>query len=326
MLNEIVQRTLMVAMLTLASVTAAVAQGPAEERRGAGRAGTAPGNADAADAVSDAELATMLDSYAMFQAQQQLAIADEQFGVFAARVKKLQDTRRRNQRQRARIVQELRRLAMPPAKPVDEAAVAGAAHGAARARRRAPRRAQGGLRRARRDPRSAPAGALPHPRRTDRASQARSDLPGARAGAGEQGQPAAEVAGGTRSSLGGHSSRRSAYNESMGNRLRTLVVLALGVGVAAQLTRAVPVHEAGRRPPPDKAQPHQRVRAPLPKTATARSLPARPRPRPRRADHADHRRRGQLVPPLQHQGPGPGRHRRADADRHGRRPRPRAAP
>jgi hypothetical protein len=123
MLNEIVQRTLMVAMLTLASVTAAVAQTPAEGRRGPGRAGTAPGEADAAEVVSDAELATMLDSYAMFQAQQQLAIADDRFGVFAARVKKLQDTRRRNQRQRVRIVQELRRLVMPPAKPVDEAAV-----------------------------------------------------------------------------------------------------------------------------------------------------------------------------------------------------------
>jgi hypothetical protein len=121
--NEIAQRTLMVAVLTLASVTAAVAQAPGEGRRGPGRAGAAAGDANAAEMVSDAELATMLDSYAMFQAQQQLAIADDQFGVFAARVKKLQDTRRRNQRQRVRIVQELRRLVMPPARPVDEAAV-----------------------------------------------------------------------------------------------------------------------------------------------------------------------------------------------------------
>jgi hypothetical protein len=68
---------------------------------------------DEPDVLPDAQLATMLDSYAMFQAQQQLSISDEKFGAFAGRLKNLQDTRRRNQRQRHRIVQDLRRLAWP---------------------------------------------------------------------------------------------------------------------------------------------------------------------------------------------------------------------
>ena len=60
----------------------------------------------------------MLDTYAIVQAQSQLAIADDKYGTFAARLKKLQDVRRRNLRQRRQIVQELRRLAGPRA-PAD---------------------------------------------------------------------------------------------------------------------------------------------------------------------------------------------------------------
>jgi hypothetical protein len=86
-------------------------------------AAPAPG-ADLPDALPDAQLAVMLDTYAMFQAQEQLAISDERFGTFAGRLKKLQDTRRRNQRQRLRIVQELRRLAGPRSQaPGDETAI-----------------------------------------------------------------------------------------------------------------------------------------------------------------------------------------------------------
>ena len=92
---------------------------PASGKTAAPVAGT-----DEAGALSDLQLATMLDTYAMFQAQQQLSISDERFGTFAGRLKKLQDTRRRNQRQRLRIVHELRRLVGPKsATPGDEAAI-----------------------------------------------------------------------------------------------------------------------------------------------------------------------------------------------------------
>lgn len=120
-----IRRAIVITLLALVPAASLAAQTPAEGRRGApGRGANAPaGESDAADVVSDAELATMLDSYALFQAQRQLSIDDERFGVFAARVKRLQDTRRRNQRQRLRIVQELRRLVTPAGKAVDDGAV-----------------------------------------------------------------------------------------------------------------------------------------------------------------------------------------------------------
>jgi hypothetical protein len=125
-----------IAAFVATSVASAAAQPPAPLARREARvsAQTAPAaavkpgvpapSADDPDALSDAQLATMLDTYAMFQAQQQLSIGDERFGTFAGRLKKLQDTRRRNQRQRLRIVQELRQLAGPKAAPaLDDAAI-----------------------------------------------------------------------------------------------------------------------------------------------------------------------------------------------------------
>jgi hypothetical protein len=74
--------------------------------------------------LPEGQLLVMLDSYAMFQAQQQLSISDEKFGTFAGRLKKLQDARRRNQRERHRIVVELRKLVNPRSPtPGDETAI-----------------------------------------------------------------------------------------------------------------------------------------------------------------------------------------------------------
>ncbi len=84
------------------------------------------GRADAAqaDALPDPVLANMLDTYAIVEAQKALTIADERYGTFAARLKKLQDIRRRNQRQRHQMVRELARMAGPRAAvPADEAAI-----------------------------------------------------------------------------------------------------------------------------------------------------------------------------------------------------------
>jgi hypothetical protein len=79
------------------------------------------------DTISVADLTAALDAYALVQAQQQLQISDEKYTVFAARLKRLQDVRRRNQRVRFRLVQDLRKLAGPRANPPGEdAAVRGA--------------------------------------------------------------------------------------------------------------------------------------------------------------------------------------------------------
>jgi hypothetical protein len=87
---------------------------------------------DVPEALPPPVLADMMDTYAIVQAKQALSIDDDKYATFAARLKKLQDIRRRNQRARIRIVQELRRLTADPkgadpkaadATPVDESAI-----------------------------------------------------------------------------------------------------------------------------------------------------------------------------------------------------------
>jgi hypothetical protein len=103
-------RVLALGVLLVGTATTAASQpvGPPGERRGA-RGGPVGdlGN----DELPDAELANMLDTYAIVQAQQALTISDEKYGTFAARLKKLQDIRRRNQRQRQQLVRELAKMA-----------------------------------------------------------------------------------------------------------------------------------------------------------------------------------------------------------------------
>ena len=61
-------------------------------------------------AVRPAELAAMLDAYAIVQAQSALRLTDAQHGQFVARLKRMQETRRRNTQSRNRLLQELRGL------------------------------------------------------------------------------------------------------------------------------------------------------------------------------------------------------------------------
>lgn len=82
----------------------------------AGRSGERP--------VSPGELADMLDTYAIVQAQRALRLDDEQYARFVPAVKRLQTVRRRTQRERARLVVELRRLAGPQVPtPAPDAAI-----------------------------------------------------------------------------------------------------------------------------------------------------------------------------------------------------------
>ena len=52
----------------------------------------------------------MFDAYALMQAQDQLKITDEQYAQFLVRFKALQDVRRKALQEKARIIQDLRRL------------------------------------------------------------------------------------------------------------------------------------------------------------------------------------------------------------------------
>ena len=73
--------------------------------------------------LSPAEVVGMLDAYALVQAQNALQLNDSQYGTFVGRLKTLQETRRRNQRARNQLVQELRRLTAVQVATVDEAAI-----------------------------------------------------------------------------------------------------------------------------------------------------------------------------------------------------------
>jgi Spy/CpxP family protein refolding chaperone len=109
--------------LLMGSTALGAAEGARRQQRGPNPPPAAAANPDP-DTLSDGQLIAMLDTYAIVQAQQQLAIPDDKYGTFAARLKRLQDTRRRNQRDRRLIIQELRRLVGRNATEVpDETAV-----------------------------------------------------------------------------------------------------------------------------------------------------------------------------------------------------------
>jgi Spy/CpxP family protein refolding chaperone len=105
---------------TLIVLAACLVAAPALSARGRQPQRGAPAVSEDAT-VSPAEIQRMFDAYALMQAQEQLKIADDRFPQFLARFKALQDTRRRGLMERARAVQELRRLVNDP--QGDEAAM-----------------------------------------------------------------------------------------------------------------------------------------------------------------------------------------------------------
>ena len=77
-----------------------------------------------AGVLSPGAVVAMLDTYAIVRAQDALQLTDTQYAPFVGRLKKLQETRRKNQQAHNQIVQELRRLTRPQATlPFDEAAI-----------------------------------------------------------------------------------------------------------------------------------------------------------------------------------------------------------
>jgi hypothetical protein len=91
---------------------AIAAQG--QQRPGRGRS-TPPSGATDDAGVSQPELQRLFDAYVLMQAQQELQLSDEQFPKFLARVKALQEVRRRVQTERLRVLRELRRVSQAAA-------------------------------------------------------------------------------------------------------------------------------------------------------------------------------------------------------------------
>jgi hypothetical protein len=83
----------------LLSSTAAFAQPAAQGDTVAPLAPLAPG-----------EIQKLLEGYAIVQAQEYLGMTDAEFGPFLPKLRALQDTRRRNEQERVRLLMELRRI------------------------------------------------------------------------------------------------------------------------------------------------------------------------------------------------------------------------
>jgi hypothetical protein len=76
------------------------------------------------DDMSPAQLHQLFDAMLVMQAQKALALSEEQYPQFLTRVQALQETRRRNQQQRLRLISDLQRLTNPRnARDADDAAV-----------------------------------------------------------------------------------------------------------------------------------------------------------------------------------------------------------
>ncbi len=63
--------------------------------------------------MSPAEIQKLFDAYLVMEAQQALTLSDEQYPQFLTRLRSLQETRRRSQQERFRLMGELQRLTNP---------------------------------------------------------------------------------------------------------------------------------------------------------------------------------------------------------------------
>ncbi len=69
--------------------------------------------------VTPREVQRLFDAYVVMQAQQELALTDDQYPKFLARLRTLQDVRRRGQSERGQIIVRLRQLSQS-ASPEDD--------------------------------------------------------------------------------------------------------------------------------------------------------------------------------------------------------------
>jgi hypothetical protein len=112
-----VRSTLAIGSLWLVVMCAVAlsAQEPASGRQGRRNPPPVAGVEGAREpGVSPAEVQRMFDAYALMQAQEQLKIGDEQFAQFLTRYKALQDVRRKNLQERARLIVEMRQALNRP--------------------------------------------------------------------------------------------------------------------------------------------------------------------------------------------------------------------
>jgi hypothetical protein len=76
-----------------------------------------------AEGLTPADVEDMLDALALVQAEKALGVGQTQYPEFVARLKSLQQTRKRNRHARMQIVRELQRLTSPQRGAGDEAVI-----------------------------------------------------------------------------------------------------------------------------------------------------------------------------------------------------------
>jgi Spy/CpxP family protein refolding chaperone len=106
-------RSSIIASVVMAACVAVGAQTPAQETPAPG---PAPG-------LAPREIQQMIDAYVLMQAETALGLSEEQFPTFVARLKALQDARRRQQQGRNRLIMELNRLTGPRAGGMDDSVI-----------------------------------------------------------------------------------------------------------------------------------------------------------------------------------------------------------
>jgi hypothetical protein len=128
------------AALLAIGATSSAADGSAAQRRGKAPAAgdQAPAQTQAqppatppqvpegpdANPISAGQIQRWFEAFTVLQAQEALGLSEAQYGRFVTRLKSLQETRRRHQQERNRILNDLRKLTNPESGSMDEAAIA----------------------------------------------------------------------------------------------------------------------------------------------------------------------------------------------------------
>jgi hypothetical protein len=112
-----VNRVLILVFTSAVSVTAAQQPGQPQPQQPPPQL---PPGEFAPPEMTPGEVQRIFDGYLFIQAQDALGLTDQQFAQFVPRLKALQDTRRRNQQERQRLLNELQRLTNPRNPRTDE--------------------------------------------------------------------------------------------------------------------------------------------------------------------------------------------------------------
>ena len=119
-MKRIGMKTIVALSLLLSLATPALAQGPPQ-----GPPPDQQGPGPEAGNMTPGEIQKLFDAYIVVEAQRALELSDSQYPQFIAKLRSLQESRRRNQQERMQLMQRLMRMTAPRAAAVETAAIEG---------------------------------------------------------------------------------------------------------------------------------------------------------------------------------------------------------